>query len=190
MCNVWIRRIKRWEEFKIPLCYPSGGYVLRQSFQTSTPELLCKNSQRSKRVDCFPQKSSTTNLWLDSEWGSDQRCVGGMQIHGTRGRKLVYKEVVEALLNYQKYYFWWCGNPDCGDTTGSNQIEKFQAHVPSRPAWEKRGEWTVWFRVLGSLVSYSRVISVFLVLSRIGPVLTSRYGIEWQKVPKMFHCFG
>ena len=34
-------------------------------------------------------------------WG-----VGGMQVHGIRGRRLVYKEVVEALSNCKKSYFW------------------------------------------------------------------------------------
>ena len=32
--------------------------------------------------------------------------VSGMQVHGIRGRRLVYKEVVEALSNYKKSYFW------------------------------------------------------------------------------------
>ena len=67
--------------------------------------------------------------------------------HGIRGHMLVYKEVVEALSNYKKYYFWWYGNLDCGDATGSNQIEKFQPSLPLGPAWEKRGEWIVWFTV-------------------------------------------
>ena len=37
--------------------------------------------------------------------------------------------------------------------------------------------WMIWLMVI-MLLSYSRVMSVFLVLSRIGPVLRSRYGIE------------
>ena len=70
--------------------------------------------------------------------------------HGIRGHMLVYKEVVEALSNYKKYYFWWYGNPACVYATGSNQIEKGQVRVPPRPVWKKRGEWTVWFRVFGA----------------------------------------
>ena len=35
----------------------------------------------------------------------------------------------------------------------------------------------IWLMVV-MLLSYSRVMSVFLVISRIGPVLRSRYGIE------------
>ena len=37
--------------------------------------------------------------------------------------------------------------------------------------------WMIWLMVV-MLLSYSGVTSVFLVLSRIGPVLRSRYGIE------------
>ena len=33
-------------------------------------------------------------------WG-----VGGMQVHEIRGDSVVYKEVIEALLNYKKSYF-------------------------------------------------------------------------------------
>ena len=52
-------------------------------------------------------------------WG-----VGGLQVHGIRSRRLVYKEVVEALSNYKKSNFWWFGNLAFGDSTGSNLIEK------------------------------------------------------------------
>ena len=31
--------------------------------------------------------------------------VGGMQVHEIRGDSLVYKEVIQALLNYKKSYF-------------------------------------------------------------------------------------
>ena len=37
---------------------------------------------------------------------------------------MVYKEVVELWPNYKKFYFWWLGNPACGDSAESNQIEK------------------------------------------------------------------
>ena len=46
---------------------------------------------------------------------------GGLQGQGSRSRRLVYKEVVEALSNYEN--FWRFGNP-CGDSTGSNRIGK------------------------------------------------------------------
>ena len=32
--------------------------------------------------------------------------VGGLQVDGISGRRLVYKEVVEALSNYKRSYFW------------------------------------------------------------------------------------
>ena len=50
--------------------------------------------------------------------------MGGLQVHGIRSCWLVYKEVVEVRSNYEKSYFWWFGNPACGDSAGSNQIEK------------------------------------------------------------------
>ena len=53
-------------------------------------------------------------------------CVGGLQVHRTRSRRLVYKEVVKTRLNYKRSYFWSFGNPACGDSTGSNWIEKDQ----------------------------------------------------------------
>ena len=52
-------------------------------------------------------------------------------MHGIRGRRLVYREVVETLSNYKKSYFWRYGNLACGDSTGSNRIEKDQDLVPS-----------------------------------------------------------
>ena len=115
-----------------------------------------------------------------------------MQVHGIHGCRLVYQEVVEALSNYKKSYFWWYVNPACGDSTGSKWIEKDQACVSPRPVWGKRGEGAVWFSVCGApldiglmvvmLMFYSRVVSVVLVLLWVGPFLRSRYGIEWQKV--------
>ena len=79
-------------------------------------------------------------------WG-----VGGMQVHRIRGRRLVYREVVETLSNYKKSYFWRYGNPICGDATRCNRIENDQARVLSRPAWGTRGEGAVWFSVCGAL---------------------------------------
>ena len=63
LCLVRIRKIRTQGEFKISLCN-SSGRNLRQSpnfriRQTSTMELLYENSQRSKHVDCFLQKTPT-----------------------------------------------------------------------------------------------------------------------------------
>ena len=60
-------------------------------------------------------------------WG-----VGRLQVHGIRSRRLVYKEVVQARSNYKKSYFLLFGNPVCGDSTGSNRIEKDQGRVSPR----------------------------------------------------------
>ena len=35
--------------------------------------------------------------------------------------RLVHKEMVVVQSNYKKFYFWWFGNPTCGDSTGSNR---------------------------------------------------------------------
>ena len=32
--------------------------------------------------------------------------------------------MVELLPNCKKFYFWWLGDPSCGDPAGSNHIEK------------------------------------------------------------------
>ena len=50
--------------------------------------------------------------------------MSGLQVHGIGGCWLVYKEVVEVWLNEKKSYFWWFGNPTCGDSAGSNQTER------------------------------------------------------------------
>ena len=49
-------------------------------------------------------------------WG-----VGRLQVHGIRGCRLVYREVVEAQSNYITVG---------GDSTGSNRIEKGRVRVP------------------------------------------------------------
>ena len=71
-------------------------------------------------------------------------------MYGIRDHKLVYKEVVEALSNYKKSYFWWYGNPACCDATGSNRIENDQACAPPRSVSVIRGERNVQFSVCGS----------------------------------------
>ena len=64
-------------------------------------ELLCKNSQWSKRVDFFckkpPPQTSNRILNLDPIRSGANVGVGVMQVHEIRCRRLVQKEVVEAL---------------------------------------------------------------------------------------------
>ena len=50
--------------------------------------------------------------------------MGGLQLHGIGSSRLVNKEVVKVWSNYKKSYFWWFWNPACGDSAGSNRIEK------------------------------------------------------------------
>ena len=63
--------------------------------------------------------------------------VGGLQVYGICSRRLLYSEVVEVRSNYKKSYLWGFRNPACGDSTGSNVIEKDRVGVPTRLAWGK-----------------------------------------------------
>ena len=68
------------------------------------------------------------------------------------------------------------------------QIENDHDRVSPRPLWGKREEGAVRFSVLEHLwmiglmvvmlISYSRTVSVVLVLLGVGPVLRRRYGFE------------
>ena len=121
------------------------------------------------------------------KWG-----VGGMQVHGIRGRRLVQKEVVETISNYNKSYFWWYWNLTCGHSTGSTRLKKIGL-VYLQDLFEGKGKigqcdlvciehfWMIGLMVV-MLMSYSHVVSVVFVLSGVGPVLRSRYEIEWQKL--------
>ena len=90
----------------------------------------------------------STGLWMClrlkvlSVWG-----VGGLQVHGTCSRRLLYSEEAEAQSNYKKPYFWWFRNLACGDSTGSNRIEKGRVGVPPRLVWGKGGGGIMWFNV-------------------------------------------
>ena len=75
-------------------------------------------------------------------WG-----VGRLRVHGIRSRRLVYKEVIEARSNYKESYLWWFGIPACGDSTGSDLIEKDQGRVSPKHVWGKGGERAAWFSV-------------------------------------------
>ena len=77
---------------------------------------------------------------------------------------MVYREVAEARSNYKKPYLWWFRNPACGDSTGSNRIEKDWVGVPPglvRGMGDER--WCDLVCVKG-LISFSRMVSMVLVL--------------------------
>ena len=96
--------------------------------------------------------------------------------------------MVEALSNYRKSYFWGYGNPTYGDATGSPAFKKSRL-MYFLDLFERFGEkeqcalvclerlWMIGLTVV-MLISYSHVVSVVLVFSRVGPVLRSRYGAE------------
>ena len=95
-----------------------------ESCQASTMELLRENSQRPQQVTIFPIKAPSQMFgwipnappivgvanvgwgWIGSPWNLKSQ-------FGVQGRS-------EARSNYKKYYFWWCRNIACGDSTGSN----------------------------------------------------------------------
>ena len=150
-------------------------------------ELLCGKQPTALTCRKLHHRLPTgfqVRIWLEVLWMWD---VGGLQVHGIRSHRLVYKEIVDVRPNYKKPYFWWFGNPACGDSTGSDRIEKYQASVSGRLNWGKRGEGVVWFSVCGApsmiglmvvmLMSYSRVVSVVCVLWGAGAILRNGYGI-------------
>ena len=55
--------------------------------------------------------------------------VGGLQVHGICGCRMVHKEVVETLYTMR--------NLTCGDWTGSKWTD--QTHVSPRPVLRKSG---------------------------------------------------
>ena len=64
--------------------------------------------------------------------------------------EMLWKKSFKVYPCLKKSYFRWFGNPACGDSTGSNQIENNQGRVSARLVWGKRGEWAVWFSVCGA----------------------------------------
>ena len=65
-------------------------------------------------------------------WGMD-----GVQVYGICSRRLVYSEIVETKSNYKKSYLWWFSILACGDSTGSDRIEKDRVGVPPGLVWRK-----------------------------------------------------
>ena len=129
LCLVWIKRIRRQGKFKIPLCNPSGGNLFLRQSRIQNP---VKHQRRSSFVKTANGLNTLTvstkkhhhRLSIEFKMRIRLGGVGGLQVHAIRSRRLVYKEVVEALSNYKKSNFWWFGNPACGYSTGSSQIEK------------------------------------------------------------------
>ena len=106
-------------------------------------------------------------------------------VHGICSRRLKYSKAVEVRSNYKKSYLGWFGNPACGDWTGSNRIEKDRVRVPPEFVWGKRGEkWWCNFvcverlgLMLVLLMSFSRMMSMILVLRGVGPIVDNGYEI-------------
>ena len=125
--------------------------------------------------------SSTADVWLDSSLPSILRyckCkyAGRLQVLGNCGRRLVYREVVEAQSN--KITAW-------GDSTGSNRIETYRVRVPPGLAGggEKRAVWFIMCEAPSDDWTNGGSVDVFftydmvLVLWGVGPILGNGYGI-------------
>ena len=67
-------------------------------------------------------------------WG-----LGGLQVHGIRSRRLLYKEVGEVRLNYKKSDFWWFGDPACVDSIGGTLTEEDLAFYISQTCLREEG---------------------------------------------------
>ena len=80
---------------------------------------------------------------------------GGLQVHGNCSSRLIYKEVVEALSNYEKSNFWLFRNPAGGDSTGSNRIEKVC----------RRCRCSIPRRVLSHWIVYSEIVNFVLKIN-------------------------
>ena len=118
--------------------------------------------------------------------------MSGLYMYGIRSRRLLYKEVVEFGSNYKKSYFLQFENSACHESIGSNPTQKDQGRVSARLVWGKKREWAVCFKaaerlqMIGLMVvmfmSYSRVVSVVLVLCGVDPNLRNGYRISGQNV--------
>ena len=125
-------------------------------------------------------------------WAADR-----LQQHKICGVRLVYKEVVEALSNSKKSYFWWFGNPARGGSTESNRTEKDQTRAPSKPVWGKRGEGAVWFSACGLSSddwANGHYVDVFFTcgecgFSSLGKWSCSEERVWYLVVKNTLHCF-
>ena len=73
--------------------------------------------------------------------------LGGLQVYGICSHRLVFSEVVEAWSNYKKFYLWWFRNPACGDSAGSNRIQKDRVGAPLGLVWGIGEGGVVWLSV-------------------------------------------
>ena len=144
--------------------------------------------KQSTGLTCFRRKAPPqTSEWIpntDPIRGDVILGMGGLQGHGIGSRKLVYKELVEVQTNYKKSYFWWFGNPACGDSGGRNQTEKDIVYLlVSLDGMENNGDCYLVCRApvndwanAGSCWSLIHM-SVILILWGAGPILRNGCGI-------------
>ena len=118
LCLIWISRIRTQEELKIPLCYPSGGNLLKRqshiwnfvkhqrwSSSVKTANGINTFTVSAKKLHHRPPTGFQMRIWLEALW---MWGMGGLQVYGICSCRLVYKEVIEVRSNYKKSYLWWC----------------------------------------------------------------------------------
>ena len=114
-----------------------------------------QRKQPTALITCwlFQQKGCTADLPLDCKCRSDWRsCERGVWVdcHAwNHSCRLVRNKVVKVGWNYKKSYFWWPGNPACGDLTGSNRIGKDQGCISARLVWGTGREGAMWLTAHG-----------------------------------------
>ena len=89
---------------------------------------LCENSQLPQQVDYFHKKGPTTDPWLDccKCWMQvDWKCMEFVTAGWCTVKQLRLDQTI--------------GNMACGDSTGSNQIEKDMIFVLPGCVWGKEG---------------------------------------------------
>ena len=181
LCLVWIRRNRREEESKIPLCNPSGWNLLlrqsctqnsvkrqRRSSSAETANSLDMLTVPSKRLYHRPPTGMQMWIWLDVLWVC---VVVGLLVHGIGSRRLVQKEVVKVGSNYNRSCFWWPGNPASGDSTECNRIEIGQGRVSAGLIWGEGRKGAVWlseFRVTPDHQANGDYVDVSLTCSECG----------------------
>ena len=122
-------------------------------------------------------------IWLEGlgKWG-----VGGLQVHGIRSRRLVYKEVVEVRSNYKKSYFWWCWllrlNPGAWGEDLTSQLSWAAAWLlatcgsPVYLVVDQLRSCVLWPLMIGLMVV---LLTVFFMVSMVLLIGSWCYSREW-----------
>ena len=104
---MWMKRIRRQGESKIPLCNLSDGKLLRSVSYNNLLDRVAFKILSIIHDGAFPflEKSSTADVRLDSKCTSDWKSavnvgVGRLQVHVICSCVLAHSEIVETWSNY------------------------------------------------------------------------------------------